>query len=353
MVNTSDGHRYILENIQLDSKLEVLVDGVGRKGVTHKDYLNGTITLGEWYKAGRKIIEHETAFSSQNDPMRITAYRTAMDVDIEIRTPFGVQTATHRTMDNFRKGKITSDDAKKEAEKIAENKTAKRFAAGLSRTGRLSMNRAGQRMGVVKVHADGLLDVVFEETGNVKKHQTWYAFQQGLILDTDSTPEVLTETMKKLEGETPDVSEFRATVFGTQVAAGNVSEAAAEKIAETVASKLESVWGIKNDAVEQTAKKEENVLSIGIQRFVNTVNVLAIGRLPSIREYMKALANYAEGNILNRLEAGEDAKGMQMELEIMLDVANKGISTKTGDRIFDERYAAAVAQLRKVLKSEF
>jgi len=95
------------------------------------------------------------------------------------------------------------------------------------------------------------------------------------------------------------------------------------------------------------------VLSIGIQRFVNTVNVLAIGRLPSIREYMKALANYAEGNILNRLEAGEDAKGMQMELEIMLDVANKGISTKTGDRIFDERYAAAVAQLRKVLKSEF
>lgn len=353
MVNTSDGHRYILENIQLDSKLEVLVDGVGRKGVTHKDYLNGTITLGEWYKAGRKIIEHETAFSSQNDPMRITAYRTAMDVDIEIRTPFGVQTATHRTMDNFRKGKITSDDAKKEAEKIAENKTAKRFAAGLSRTGRLSMNRAGQRMGVMKVHADGLLDVVFEETGNVKKHQTWYAFQQGLILDTDSTPEVLTETMKKLEGETPDVSEFRATVFGTQVAAGNVSEAAAEKIAETVASKLESVWGIKNDAVEQTAKKEENVLSIGIQRFVNTVNVLAIGRLPSIREYMKALANYAEGNILNRLEAGEDAKGMQMELEIMLDVANKGISTKTGDRIFDERYAAAVAQLRKVLKSEF
>ena len=139
----------------------------------------------------------------------------------------------------------------------------------------------------------------------------------------------------------------------TQVAAGNVSEAAAEKIAETVASKLESVWGIKNDAVEQTAKKEENVLSIGIQRFVNTVNVLAIGRLPSIREYMKALANYAEGNILNRLEAGEDAKGMQMELEIMLDVANKGISTKTGDRIFDERYAAAVVQLQKVLKSEF
>ena len=91
MVNTSDGHRYILENIQLDSKLEVLVDGVGRKGVMHKDYLNGTITLGEWYKAGRKIIEHETAFSSQNDPMRITVYRTAMDVDIEIRTPFGVQ----------------------------------------------------------------------------------------------------------------------------------------------------------------------------------------------------------------------------------------------------------------------
>lgn len=121
----------------------------------------------------------------------------------------------------------------------------------------------------------------------------------------------------------------------------------------SICSKLESVWGIKNDAVEQTAKKEENVLSIGIQRFVNTVNVLAIGRLPSIREYMKALANYAEGNILNRLEAGEDAKGMQMELEIMLDVANKGISTKTGDRIFDERYAAAVAQLRKVLKSEF
>ena len=111
-------------------------------------------------------------------------------------------------MDNFRKGKITSDDTKKEAEKIAENKTAKRFAAGLSRTYRLSMNRAGQRMGVMKVHADGLLDVVFEETGNVKKHQTWYAFQQGLILDTDSTPEVLTETMKKLEGETPDVSEF-------------------------------------------------------------------------------------------------------------------------------------------------
>ena len=110
---------------------------------------------------------------------------------------------------------------------------------------------------------------------------------------------------------------------------------------------------VKNDAVEQTAKKEENVLSIGIQRFVNTVNVLAIGRLPSIREYMKALANYAEGNILNRLEAGEDAKGMQMELEIMLDVANKGISTKTGDRIFDERYAAAVVQLQKVLKSEF
>ena len=44
---------------------------------------------------------------------------------------------------------------------------------------------------------------------------------------------------------------------------------------------------------------------------------------------------------------------MQMELEIMLDVANKGISTKTGDRIFDERYAAAVKQLQKVLKSEF
>lgn len=353
MVNTSNGHRYILENIQLDSRLEVLVDGVGRRGVARKDYLNGTIALGEWYRAGRNIIEHETAFSSKNDPMRITAYRTAMDVDIEIRTPFGVQAATHRTMDNFRNGKITSDDVQKEAVRIAENKIAKRFAVGLSRTGRLSMNRAGQRMGIMKVHADGLLDVVFEETGNVKKGQTWYAFQHGLILDAGSAPEVLMETMQKLEEETPDVNEFRATVFGTQVAANNVSAATAEKIAETVASKLESVWGIKKQAVKNTAKKTESVLSIGIQRFVNTVNILAIGRLPSVREYMKALANYAEGNILSRLEAGEDVKDMQIELEIMLDVANEGISAKTGDRIFDERYAAAVMQLQKVLKSEF
>lgn len=353
MLNTSDGHRYILESIQLNSRLEVLVDGVGRKNVARTDYLNGTIKLGEWYKAGRNIIEHETAFSNKNDLMRITAYRTAMDVDIEIHTPFGVQNATHRTIDNFRKGKITPDDAQKEAARIAENKIAKRFAVGLGRTGRLSMNRAGQRMGIMKVHADGLLDVVFEETGNVKKGQTWYAFQHGLILDADSTPEVLMETMQKLEGETPDVNEFRATVFGTQVAANNVSAATAEKIAETVASKLESVWGIRNQAIKSAPKETEDALIVGIRRFVNTVNILAIGRLPSIREYMKALANYAEGNILSRLEAGEDVKDMQIEIEIMLDVANEGTSAKTGDKIFDERYAAAVMELQKALKAGF
>lgn len=352
-LETADGHRYVLEDIQSNSKLTVLVDGVGRKNVSSADYLNGTIPLGEWYKAGRNIIENETAFSNKNESMRIAVYRSAMDVDIEMHTPFGVRMAAHRTMGNFRKGKIVSDDNQKEAEKIAANKAAKRFATGLARTGRLSVNRAGQRMGIIKVHTNGLVDVVFEESGNVSKNQTWYAFQQGLILDADSTPEVLKKTMQELEGEMPDVDGFRATVFGTQITANNVSAATAEKIAETVASKLESVWGIRNEVTENTQDKAESVLSISIRRFVNTINVLAIGRLPSIREYMKTMSNYAEGNILSRLEDGENAQDMQTELEILLDVANEGIRTKTGNRIFDDRYAAAVIELQKILKAEF
>ena len=138
--------------------------------------------------------------------MKIVVWRDTSDIDVMVDG----EPATHRTYQNFRFGKVTSDRYRKEQEKrSAEEKERKANLAIISRLaklGRVSINQMGQRMALWKYSSENSVSVIFE-SGTVVK-TTWYAYRNGLVVDPSQklAEEAMEQTVKDVWGR--DRKEF-------------------------------------------------------------------------------------------------------------------------------------------------
>lgn len=166
--------------------------------------------------------------------MKIVAWRNPSDIDVLVDG----EPATHRTYQNFRFGKITSDRHRNDMERrVAEEKERKANRAiisKLAKLGRVSMNQMGQRMALWKYSGENSVSVIFE-SGAVAK-TTWYAYSHGLVIDP-AQEEKAKEAMKKAESR-DDREQSREDIFH------NRFTTAAEKIAEeAIRQTAKDVWG--------------------------------------------------------------------------------------------------------------
>lgn len=156
-MKSQDGRNYRLEEAA-GGLLSVVVDGVLIKRVPYQDYLEGNIKLPKHYNEKAQKIG-ETAVNNNGQDMKLVVWRDASDIDVMVDG----EPATHRTYQNFRYGKITSDRHRKEQEKrFAEEKERKANLAIISRLaklGRVSINQMGQRMALWKYSSENNVSV--------------------------------------------------------------------------------------------------------------------------------------------------------------------------------------------------
>ncbi len=164
----------------------MVVAGVLVKRVPYQDYLEGNIKLPKHYKEKAQKVG-ETAVNNSGQDMKIVVWRDTSDIDVMVDG----EPATHRTYQNFRFGKVTSDRYRKEQEKrIAEKNERK------ANLGRVSINQMGQRMALWKYSSENSVSVIFE-SGTVVK-TTWYAYRNGLVVDPAEEKKAV-EAMQKAE----------------------------------------------------------------------------------------------------------------------------------------------------------
>jgi len=166
--------------------------------------------------------------------MKIVVWRDTSDIDVMVDG----EPATHRTYQNFRFGKVTSDRYRKEQEKrSAEEKERKANLAIISRLaklGRVSINQMGQRMALWKYSSENSVSVIFE-SGTVVK-TTWYAYRNGLVVDPAEEKKAA-EAMQKAErrdGREKSLDEIFHSHFTTP----------SQKLAEEAMEQLRSL-GVK------------------------------------------------------------------------------------------------------------
>ena len=227
-----DGHNYRLEEAA-GGLLSVVVDGVLVKRVPYQDYLEGNIKLPKHYKEKAQKVG-ETAVNNSGQDMKIVVWRDTSDIDVMVDG----EPATHRTYQNFRFGKVTSDRYRKEQEKrSAEEKERKANLAIISRLaklGRVSINQMGQRMALWKYSSENSVSVIFE-SGTVVK-TTWYAYRNGLVVDPAEEKKAV-EAMQKAEsrdGREKSLDEIFHSHFTTP------SQKLAEEAMEQT---VKDVWG--------------------------------------------------------------------------------------------------------------
>lgn len=202
---TKDGHFYELEGGP-DSRgqYRVFVDQVLVKKVALSDYMNETIPLSASWERARQYIGEVRLSNREKQVVTLVRWYDANNVTLSVNG----ELAEHRTYQNFRKGKISSDCTKKAREQYSKNLQMRRENAAFfqrqTAIGRIYVNFKGQRYALVSQRSTNDVTIIFES--GTKVNTTWYACVNGRIFDPEA-PECI-----------PDVKEVNKAYDADQTA---------------------------------------------------------------------------------------------------------------------------------------
>lgn len=206
---TKDGHFYELESGP-DSRghYRVFVDQVLVKKVDLTDYMNGTIKLGQVWEKARQCIGEVRLSNRERQIVTLVRWYDASNVTLSVNG----ELAEHRTYQNFRKGKISSDCTKEAREQYSKNLQMRRENAAFFRRqaaiGRIYVNFKGQRYVLVNQRSTNDVTIVFES--GTKVNTTWYACINGRIFDPEA-PECIPAVKEVNEAYDADQATGRDT----------------------------------------------------------------------------------------------------------------------------------------------
>ena len=181
---TKDGHFYEF-GTGPDSRghYQVFVDQVLVKKVDLADYMNGTIKLSKTWEKARQCIGEVRLSNREKQIVTLVKWYDTSNVTLSVNG----ELAEHRTYQNFRKGKISSDCTKEAREQYSKNLQMRRENAAFFRRqaaiGRIYVNFKGQRYALVSQRSTNDVTIVFES--GTKVNTTWYACVNGRIFDPE------------------------------------------------------------------------------------------------------------------------------------------------------------------------
>ncbi len=344
MVRTRDGHVYRLEEAA-GGLLSVVVDGVLVRHVPCQEYLDGKIKLPKNYAEKKKRIG-ETAVSNNGQDMKLIVWRTCTDIDVLVDG----EPATHRTYQNFKFGKITSDRHRESLERRVamekEHKANQAIIAKLAKLGRVSINQMGQRMALWKYSSENSVSVIFE-SGTVVK-TTWYAYRHGLVVDPAQEKKAM-EAMEKAESR-DDREKSREDIFRNRFT--TPSEKIAEEVIEQTAK---DVWGRDRRefiprAGESDAYKRACDISRKLDGCATSLRMYSMTAADPIGGLLETLSKAAmnASEKLKRKEASID--GVFGEISLLAKTVQKGAEDGTGNLYLDDALRNTADILDSLLK---
>jgi len=343
-VRAKDGTLYRLESI-VGGRLEVIIGGVLVSRVPVQDYLGGGIKLPKGYAEKKKRIG-EKAVSNSGQDMKLVVWRTPTDIDVLVDG----EPATHRTYQNFKFGKITSDRYREDLERrVAEEKERKAnqaVIARLAKLGRVSINQMGQRMALWKYSSENSVSVIFE-SGTVVR-TTWYAYRNGLVVDP-AEEEKAAEAMHKAEVR-DDREKARKDIFKNRftTASEKMAEEAMERTARDVwgRDRKEFMPGEEEDGAYKRACDISRKLD-GCATSLRMYSMTAADPIGTLLETMAKAAMNASVKLRRREAAIDNVFG---EIALLARTVRKGAEDGTGNLYLDDALRNTADILDKILQ---
>jgi ferritin len=187
-------------SIDIDVEFE---DGVVVEGKTYDNFKNGCIgnpnrkhTKSATWRLGEESV------SKGGQRMKIIAYRSNRDIDVEFEDGTVVQ---HKTYQNFKNGRIENQNCK------AIRKATSYIKSAIERLGEESVAINGQRMRIIAYRGAWDIDVEFED-GTVVEGKTYTNFKNGRIKNSNIVKQRLGEVRIAKNGQKMQIIAYRSSI---------------------------------------------------------------------------------------------------------------------------------------------